>query len=1117
MTSSPSLLLLPVEERTTTTATATTTTTTTTGGETVGEETVTAPAARPLVTTSAAAATTTTAIKSSTTTIFSTKHQDQNHDDDNQVAAGKSAADLLAQFQETYGRAQSNMHCNEPNAASGRCLLPGSRSSSTSSSSTSTNSDILRDDEEEEEEDDDDDDFKEEDFVNLSEDTTTMMVMTLIRFWHIFLSVLSCCCLPLSLLGWHHQTTVLLTGCCSCGIMILPLCFSTTATMNWPHIKFPAWIQQQCEQFPDWFGNRKQQQQQQQLRTMNAKNKRRSRTTTISTNTTSDGTETNHNNNNGGGTAAMVDAIRLMGGGGATMASTAATTLTTALHHHNHHHHHHKITRYQGGGGGGGNGSRPPTAFVCLAVLTMVTLIVHPDGYTWVMLRKLRNALLYVVRSSVTGWAIVMNDYGAVVSTALALATFASLFFFAYVLKRTLTKQRRNNDILASSSSTTTTTTTSSTKKKKRRAHHHNNHSKNNTRGVGISRTNHSTGDSRGGQAVGKTIPSAVNNEAGSGCRPEQFAEQQSTSLQQQEQIQEGTGRSNVEQSTFTMNVEEQRLSSTERGSEQTCSDDIVQQEPKQLPALLEDEPLSPPRLRPERIATRAMEISSYSVGTTSKIIKGRDRTVSTSTVDTETTLMSVDDQSHDSVSVSGRSTPTASPLEKPIIIKTNKNQAHSVASTQQNHSTRKPHQHPHPQQQYQSHAQPQPHSQSHGHRHNKKKNARPLTGSGREHKARIGSASPHIASSPSHRWSSSSSDTGKTKNRGRKSNARGEKTLAQPTASFHHPRQSEAASPSHPSLSQEDRILVTQQYAYQPDKAGDQLFQQQSGMFGCHFGHDSLATASHSISPNSFGDDLARNQQQLYQPFLVGQQQTSMSPQLSGCVVGLNVNLEGQQEYSSHVKMPSLRSGSEYCFESGSGLNGLQTPLQRHTPSLATTPLTSPCSGSLTDQSNLFASFDANISPTWMTREDAGGRRRMLQPPPGLSPDPLTLPQAQMNYYQSQQQSITLQETPQGPAFPYAPSPSFDIVDGNANGTSLLSHGYHQPPGLSLPAGGASPLLRPIEQPSDTVSSYAGVEPDNLLECATSYEDLMIEAELQELGGRMVGSVLDSWVERES
>jgi len=34
----------------------------------------------------------------------------------------------------------------------------------------------------------------------------------------------------------------------------------------------------------------------------------------------------------------------------------------------------------------------PPTALIVLAVLTVVALIVHPDGYTWIFLRKIRYA-----------------------------------------------------------------------------------------------------------------------------------------------------------------------------------------------------------------------------------------------------------------------------------------------------------------------------------------------------------------------------------------------------------------------------------------------------------------------------------------------------------------------------------------------------------------------------------------------------------------------------------------------------------------------------------------------------------------------------------------------------
>jgi len=49
-----------------------------------------------------------------------------------------------------------------------------------------------------------------------------------------------------------------------------------------------------------------------------------------------------------------------------------------------------------------------------------------------------RDGILTVLQSSSTCWAIAVNDYGAIVSTLFALATFASLFFLAYVLHKTL-------------------------------------------------------------------------------------------------------------------------------------------------------------------------------------------------------------------------------------------------------------------------------------------------------------------------------------------------------------------------------------------------------------------------------------------------------------------------------------------------------------------------------------------------------------------------------------------------------------------------------------------------------------------------------------------------------
>jgi len=49
-----------------------------------------------------------------------------------------------------------------------------------------------------------------------------------------------------------------------------------------------------------------------------------------------------------------------------------------------------------------------------------------------------RDGVVTALHSSSTCWAIAVNDYGAIVSTIFALATFASLFFLAYVLHRTL-------------------------------------------------------------------------------------------------------------------------------------------------------------------------------------------------------------------------------------------------------------------------------------------------------------------------------------------------------------------------------------------------------------------------------------------------------------------------------------------------------------------------------------------------------------------------------------------------------------------------------------------------------------------------------------------------------
>ena len=69
--------------------------------------------------------------------------------------------------------------------------------------------------------------------------------------------------------------------------------------------------------------------------------------------------------------------------------------------------------------------------FVDLLTLCIISNMSAPFG-------TCRDGILTVLQSSSTCWAIAVNDYGAIVSTLLALATFASLFFLAYVLHKTL-------------------------------------------------------------------------------------------------------------------------------------------------------------------------------------------------------------------------------------------------------------------------------------------------------------------------------------------------------------------------------------------------------------------------------------------------------------------------------------------------------------------------------------------------------------------------------------------------------------------------------------------------------------------------------------------------------
>lgn len=60
-------------------------------------------------------------------------------------------------------------------------------------------------------------------------------------------------------------------------------------------------------------------------------------------------------------------------------------------------------------------------------------------GSLWRLLD--RNGLIFLIESSSTCWAIAVNDYGTIISSVLALLTFAGLTFVVYMMQRTLSSK----------------------------------------------------------------------------------------------------------------------------------------------------------------------------------------------------------------------------------------------------------------------------------------------------------------------------------------------------------------------------------------------------------------------------------------------------------------------------------------------------------------------------------------------------------------------------------------------------------------------------------------------------------------------------------------------------
>lgn len=82
----------------------------------------------------------------------------------------------------------------------------------------------------------------------------------------------------------------------------------------------------------------------------------------------------------------------------------------------------------------------PPPAFTVLAILTLLAFVVHPDGLTWFMLGKLRDAILSILHSVVSCWTMFIQDYG-IITTTIALMTLAGMgCLLSILLKNALPK-----------------------------------------------------------------------------------------------------------------------------------------------------------------------------------------------------------------------------------------------------------------------------------------------------------------------------------------------------------------------------------------------------------------------------------------------------------------------------------------------------------------------------------------------------------------------------------------------------------------------------------------------------------------------------------------------------
>jgi len=632
-----------------------------------------------------------------------------------------------------------------------------------------------------------------------------------------------------------------------------------------------------------------------------------------------------------------------------------------------------------------------------------------------------RSGAYYLFEQSHACWDVVINDYGAILSTFFALATFAALFFFAYALRRTLSP--RPNPFASATAGAAAASAAQAPgkseqqrggqqypggKKKRRKGHHH-------PRSGG------------GGHRSGRLR----------------------SNHQQQQQHQH-----------------QQQINSDVPGSSCTSLNANPKDVTRALPALLEDKTVSPPLVIGESNAsdgsgvkpltaihgkTPAQQQSTNHQGLTSCAVtsSSRDRTLSTAS--TEDSTVASDDLSYES-GVSGRSTPTmSSPVDKPSVVQTD-----DTGGKNPNSCTTKG-KHP-------SRNQPS--------RRGVKKSGVARNAQSQPASSAVSASTPHLSPPPTpNRWAalkSCSSGTGTKTNRNAQRGQRGSNRIGQLPSSNNaseQPRLTGAHSNSNHRLEQGGIISKSPGPSQQPRRRQKQQHQ--------HHQHQQPKKYSGGLDPVGA---FAREETKAL----------AVTPPRTGQSAGPN---SSRPSGSARERVKAAESQFHSPARTLSAESPFGTPA-----SIGSAGQSEASSFFSTTWNDALQSSWSNCPPSPSNLSGAiGGSSSSINPPPGL------MQESSSSSRSSVVHSFVVQQQMASGSVSQSVGDSGGRGGGGNGDSSIFS-------GLSLPPG-SSPMFRPTKIPLNSVKDNPFLDE----QVGGGGDDIeQIEAELQELGGQMVGSVLD-------